>query len=119
MAKKKIGAPEEKTESRPKAVRPSAARKKPAAKKQKKNSPGAGPGAGPDEAEDDYVRRTWETFVADSNLANQDRDTGSHLQTALGYGEWVHASAGGPHADANGGAVRDFGKRRGDAGLLR
>ena len=41
------------------------------------------PGAGPDEAEDDYVRRTWETFVADSNLANQDRDTGSHLQTAL------------------------------------
>ena len=39
MAKKKIGAPEEKTESRPKAVRPSAARKKPAAKKQKKNSP--------------------------------------------------------------------------------
>ena len=83
MAKKKIGASEEKKESRPKAVRPSAARKKPAAKKQKKNSPGAGPGAGPDEAEDDYVRRTWETFVADSNLANQDRDTGSHLQTAL------------------------------------
>ena len=39
MAKKKIGAPEEKTESRPKAVRPSAARKKPAAKKQKNNSP--------------------------------------------------------------------------------
>ena len=57
--------------------------------------------------------------MADSNLANQDRDTGSHLQTALGYGEWVHASAGGSHADANGGAVRDFGKRRGDAGLLR
>ena len=46
-------------------------------------APGAGPGAGPDEAGDDYVRRTWETFVADSNLANQDRDTGSHLQTAL------------------------------------